>query len=97
MSDHLIAEANRHAKALTFAAGSAFSRKRLSALETALAAERARVRQLALDACRAAAIVPVVWYPTGYYVNPNDLGKINKQQVDACVAAIDAAIKEDCT
>lgn len=28
MSDHLIAEANRHAKALTFAAGSAFSRKR---------------------------------------------------------------------
>lgn len=60
-----------------------------------LAAERARLRQLALDACRAAAIVPVVWYPTGYYVNPNDLGKINKQQVDACVAAIDAAMKEE--
>lgn len=28
MSDHLIAEADRHAMALTFAAGSAFSRKR---------------------------------------------------------------------
>jgi len=64
-------------------------------LERELAAERARLRQLALDACRAAAIVPVVWYPTGYYVNPNDLGKINKQQVDACVAAIEAAMKED--
>ena len=63
-------------------------------LERELAAERARLRQLALDSCRSAAIVPVVWYPTGYYVNPNDLGKINKQQVDACVAAIDAAIKE---
>ena len=62
--------------------------------EAELAIERARLRQLALDACRAAAIVPVVWYPTGYYVNPNDLGKINKQQVDACVAAIDAAMKE---
>ena len=62
--------------------------------EAELATERARLRQLALDACRAAAIVPLVWYPTGYYVNPNDLGKINKQQVDACVAAIDAAMKE---
>ena len=60
-----------------------------------LAKERARLRQLALDACRAAAIVPLVWYPAGHYINPNDLGKINKQQVDACVAAIDAAMKED--
>ena len=64
-------------------------------LRQELATERARLRQLALDACRAAAIVPLVWYPEGYYVNPNDLGKINKQQVDACVAAIDAAMKEE--
>lgn len=66
----------------------------LNVAKDELATERARLRQLALDACRAAAIVPLVWYPEGYYVNPNDLGKINKQQVDACVAAIDAAMKE---
>ena len=64
------------------------------AAEAELTAERARLRQIALDACRAAAIVPLVWYPAGHYINPNDLGKINKQQVDACVAAIDAAMKE---
>ena len=69
--------------------------KRAKELTEELDAERARLRQLALDACRAAAIVPLVWYPEGYYVNPNDLGKINMQQVDACVAAIDAAIKEE--
>lgn len=63
-------------------------------LRQELATERARLRQLALDSCRAAAIIPVVWYPAGYYVNPKILGKINKQQVDACVAAIDAAMKE---
>jgi hypothetical protein len=28
-------------------------------------------------------------------MDPNDLGKINEQQVDACAAAIDAAMKED--
>ena len=78
------------------AVGAAYNAEKARAerAEAELAKERARLRQLALDACRAAAIVPVVWYPTGYYVNPNDLGKINKQQVDACVAAIDAAMKE---
>ena len=70
-------------------------RIRANEAERELAAERARLRQLALDACRDAAIVPLVWYPTGYCVNPNDLGKINKKQVDACVAAIDAAMKEE--
>lgn len=69
----------------------------LDIAQAELATERARLRQIALDACRAAAIVPLVWYPAGHYINPNDLGKINKQQVDACVAAIDAAMKEEKT
>jgi regulator of replication initiation timing len=57
--------------------------------------ERARLRKIALDACKSAQIKPVAWYPTGYPINPNDFGEINEQQVEACVAAIDAAMKED--
>jgi hypothetical protein len=64
-------------------------------LERELAAERARLRQVALDSCKSAQIRPLLWYPKGYVINPNDLGKINEQQVDACFAAIDAAMRED--
>ena len=64
-------------------------------LRAELAAERARLQKIALDACRSAQIKPLVWYPKGYVINPNDLGKINEHQVEACVAAIDAAMKED--
>ena len=59
-----------------------------------LATERARLRQVALDACKSALIKPMVWSPSGYFMNPKDLGKINEQQVEACFAAIDAAMKE---
>jgi hypothetical protein len=64
---------------------------------TALTTERDQLR-FALDACRSAQIKPLVWYPKGYIIDPNDLGKINEHQVQACVAAIDAAmkVKEDC-
>jgi hypothetical protein len=61
--------------------------------EAELAAERARLQKIALDACRSAQIKPLVWYPKGYVINPNDLGKINEHQVEACVAALDAALK----
>ena len=66
----------------------------LDIAQAELAAERARLRQIALDACRSAKITPIVWYPKGYTINPNDLGKINEHQVEACVQAIDAAMKE---
>jgi len=59
-----------------------------------LAAERARLRKVAIAACKEAQIKPLVWYPKGSSMDPNDLGKINEQQVDACAAAIDAAMKE---
>jgi len=59
-----------------------------------LATERARLRQVALDACKSALIKPMVWSPSEYFMNPKDLGKINEQQVEACVAAIDAAMTE---
>ena len=63
--------------------------------EAELAAERARLQKIALDACMSAQIKPLVWYPKGYVIDPNDLGKINEHQVEACVAAIDVALKED--
>ena len=63
-------------------------------LQRELATERARLRQVALDACKSALIKPMVWSPSGYFMNPKDLGKINEQQVEACFAAIDAAMKE---
>jgi hypothetical protein len=69
-------------------------RVRAERAEAELAAERARLRQVALDAVKSAQIKPMVWYPKGYFVNPNDLGKINEHQVEACVAAIDAAMQE---
>jgi len=67
----------------------------IQTLAEELATERARLRQVALDACKSALIKPMVWSPSGYFMNPKDLGKINEQQVEACVAAIDAAMKED--
>lgn len=62
--------------------------------EAELATERARLRQIALDACRSAKITPIVWYPKRYAIDPNDFGIINEQQVEACAQAIDAAMKE---
>jgi hypothetical protein len=59
-----------------------------------LAAERARMRNVAIAACKEAQIKPMVWYPKGSSIDPNDLGEINEHQVEACVAAIDAAMKE---
>jgi len=67
--------------------------KRAMKAEGELSTERARLRQVALDACKSAQTKLLLWYPKGYYVDPNDLGKINEQQVEACVAAIDAAMK----
>jgi len=78
-----------------YLAESLAAKARAEKAEAALATERARLRQVALDACKSAQIRPLVWYPKGYFVNPNDLGKINEQQVEACVAALDAAMKED--
>ena len=62
--------------------------------EAELAAERARLRNVAIAACKEAQIKPMVWYPKGSSIDPNDLGKINEHQVEACVAAINAAMKE---
>lgn len=67
----------------------------LDIAQAELAAERARLCKVAIAACKEAQIKPVVWYPKGSSIDPNDLGKINQQQVDACVAAIDAAMKEE--
>ena len=64
-------------------------------LKAELAAERARLRKIALAACKEAQIKPMVWYPNRSSIDPNSLGMINQLQVDACVAAIDAAMKEE--
>jgi hypothetical protein len=63
-------------------------------MKAELSAERARLRKVAIAACKEARIKPMVWYPKGSSMDPNDLGKLNEQQVDACAAAIDAAMKE---
>lgn len=32
----------------------------------------------------------IVWYPKGYYIDPNSLGDINKAVAEGCAAAIRA-------
>lgn len=63
---------------------------RLNDAEAKLAGMRAAV----IEACKNALYRPLVWYPKGYSIDPNDLCKINERQVNACVAAVRAAFDE---
>lgn len=60
-------------------------------LERELAAERVRLKEAAITACRNAQMKVLVWYPenTRSYIHPNQLAGIYESQTTECMAAIE--------